>query len=44
MITFMSVLKYEQVKVNAALERELAAMPAPLRDVFFHYQYSELNF
>ena len=32
----MSVLKYEQVKVNAALERELAAMPAPLRDIVGH--------
>ena len=36
MITFVSVLKYEQVKVNAALERELAAMPAPLRDIVGH--------
>ena len=36
MITFMSVLKYEQVKVNAALEKELAAMPAPLRDIAAH--------
>lgn len=36
MITFMSVLKYEQVKVNAALEKELAAMPAPLRDIVGH--------
>ena len=32
----MSVLKYEQVKVNAALEKELAAMPAPLRDIVGH--------
>ena len=36
MITFMSVLKYEQIKVNAALEKELAAMPAPLRDIVGH--------
>ena len=36
MITFVSVLKYEQVKVNAALERALAAMPAPLRDIVGH--------
>lgn len=32
----MSVLKYEQVKVNAALEKELAAMPDPLRDIVGH--------
>ena len=36
MITFMSVLKYEQAKVNAALEKELAAMPAPLREIAGH--------
>lgn len=36
MITFMSVLKYEQIKVNAALEKELASMPSPLRDVAAH--------
>ena len=36
MITFMSVLKYEQIKVNAALEKELSAMPAPLRDIVGH--------
>ena len=36
MITFVSVLKYEQVKVNAALEKELSAMPAPLRDIAAH--------
>ena len=36
MITFVSVLKYEQSKVNKALEKELAAMPAPLRDIVGH--------
>ena len=36
MITFMSVLKYEQIKVNAALKKELDAMPAPLRDIVGH--------
>ena len=36
MITFMSVLKYEQAKVNAALEKELASMPEPLRELAAH--------
>lgn len=36
MITFMSVLKYEQAKVNAALEKELASMPEPLREIAAH--------
>ena len=36
MVTFVSVLKYEQLKVNKALEQELAAMPAPLRDIVSH--------
>lgn len=36
MVTFVSVLKYEQIKVNKALERELEAMPAPLRDIVSH--------
>ena len=36
MVTFVSVLKYEQIKVNKALEHELAAMPAPLRDIVGH--------
>ena len=36
MVTFVSVLKYEQIKVNKALEQELASMPAPLRDIVGH--------
>jgi octaprenyl-diphosphate synthase len=36
MITFVSVLKYEQVKINKALEKELASMPASLRDIAGH--------
>ena len=36
MVTFVSVMKYEQLKVNKALEQELAAMPAPLLDIVSH--------
>ena len=36
MVTFVSVLKYEQLKVNAALKRELEAMPASLREIAGH--------
>lgn len=36
MVTFISVLKYEQVKVNKALEKELESLPAPLRDIAGH--------
>lgn len=36
MVTFVSMLKYEQAKVNQALKRELEAMPASLRDIAGH--------
>ncbi len=36
MMTFISVLKYEQLKINQALENELAAMPDSLREIAAH--------
>ncbi len=36
MVSFLAVLKYEQIKVDKALERELQNMPVPLRNIAEH--------